>query len=59
MPSGFLLYSIRLLSATQQPSPSVTKQVSAVSILLQDSRTVEGEMIKNLEFNIENNNIVV
>jgi hypothetical protein len=48
-----------LLSATQQPSPSVTKQVSAVSILLQDSTTVEGEMIKNLEFNIENNIIFV
>ena len=57
MPSVFLLYSIHLLFATQQTSPSVTKHVSALSILLQDSTTVEGEIIKNLEFNIENNNI--
>jgi len=52
----FLLYSITLLSATQQPSPSLTKQVSVVSILLQDSTTVE-EIIKYLEFNVKYNNI--
>jgi hypothetical protein len=56
MPSGFLLYSITLLSATQQPSPSLTKQVSAVSIFLQDSTTV-GKIIKYIEFNIKYNNI--
>jgi hypothetical protein len=48
-----------LLSATQQPSPSVTKQVSAVSILLQDSTTVDGEITKNLEFKKECNNTFV
>jgi hypothetical protein len=58
-PSGFSLYSIPLLSATQQPSTSVAKQGSAVSILLQDSTKVEGELIKNFEFNIEYNNIFV
>jgi hypothetical protein len=47
-PSGILLYSIRLLSATQQSALSVTKKFSAVSILLQDSTTLEGEIIKNL-----------
>jgi len=58
-PSGFLLYSICLLSATQQSSHSVAKQISVVSILMQDSTTVEGEIIKNLQFNIKYNNIFV